>query len=123
MQYINVPAGNYNLVLGEDILSMNTAKIYLQCQTSLGAINILLPRITNPNGTSLKNWWFTVYINDADGNASVNNIKMVTIYLAVPLKFYFLFLFFKIDELLGVFSSRFNGFARSASPPSYLLIS
>jgi hypothetical protein len=24
----------------------------------------------------LKNWWFTVYINDVDGNASANNIKI-----------------------------------------------
>lgn len=76
MQIINVPAGVFPLVLGEDILAMNTAKLYLQCQTSDGAINILLPKITIPAGGSLQNWWFNVYINDIGGNASVNNIKI-----------------------------------------------
>lgn len=76
MQIRNVTAGTYTLILGEDILAMNTAKIYLQCETSGGAINILLPQITNPNGTSLQNWWFNVFINDVDGNASVNNITI-----------------------------------------------
>lgn len=75
MQYIDV-VGTFGLTLGEDILAMNTAKIYLECHTNSGAVNILLPRITNPSGTSLKNWWFEIYVNDADNNASVNNIKV-----------------------------------------------
>ncbi len=77
MQIINVPSGTYTLVLGDDILAMNTAKIYLQCQTSDGAINILLPRITDfTNSASLKNWWFNIFVNDIGGNASTNNIKI-----------------------------------------------
>lgn len=75
MQYINVPAGTYTLVLDESILAMNTAKIYLQCETDGGAINILLPRITDGT-SSLRNWWFNIYINDVDGNASTNNITI-----------------------------------------------
>lgn len=76
MQVINVTTGTYPLVLGDDILAMNTAKIYLQCQTSGGAINILLPKITIPAGGSISNWWFEVFINDADGNAATNNITI-----------------------------------------------
>jgi hypothetical protein len=78
MQYINIPAGaTYPLVLGEDILAMNTAKVYLLCDTSsgVGAINILLPRITDGNN-SLKNWWLEIFVNDIGNNASVNNIKI-----------------------------------------------
>lgn len=75
MQIRVVPAGTYSLVLGEDILAMNTAKIYLQCQTNDGAINILLPKITD-GYSSLRNWWFNIFINDIDGNAATNNITI-----------------------------------------------
>lgn len=78
MQYISIPANTtYPLILGDDINAMNTAKIYLLCDTSsgVGAINILLPKITDGNN-SLKNWWFEIFINDIGGNASVNNIKI-----------------------------------------------
>src|SRR3990167_10689054 len=79
MQVRNVPAGTYALVLGDDILAMNTAKIYLQCQTSGGAINILLPKITDISGgliQGIQNWWFEVFVNDVDGNALNNNITI-----------------------------------------------
>lgn len=68
---VNVSAGTYVLDLGTGVAAMNTAKIYLQCQTSTGAINIILPRIsTTPN------WWFTVYINDVDDLAGTNPITV-----------------------------------------------
>jgi len=79
MQYINIPANTtFPLVLGDDINAMNTAKIYLLCDTSsgVGAINILLPKITIPAGGSIKNWWFEIFVNDIGNNASVNNIKI-----------------------------------------------
>lgn len=78
MQYINIPAGStYPLILGEDILAMNTSKIYLQCNTvGVGSINILLPKITIPAGDSIKNWFLEIFINDIGNNASVNNIKI-----------------------------------------------
>jgi hypothetical protein len=78
MQYINIPAGTtYPLILGEDILAMNTSKIYLQCDTvGAGAINILLPKITIPSGGSIKNWFLEIFINDIGNNASGNNIKI-----------------------------------------------
>lgn len=76
MQIRNVTAGTYALILGDDILSMNTAKIYLQCDTSSGAINILLPKITIAAGGSLQNWWFEVFVNDISGNAATNNITI-----------------------------------------------
>jgi hypothetical protein len=78
MQYITILAGTtYPLVLGEDILAMNTSKIYLQCDTvGVGAINILLPKITIPAGGSIKNWFLEIFINDIGNNASGNNIKI-----------------------------------------------
>lgn len=78
MQIRNVPAGTYALVLGDDISAMNTAKIYLQCQTNDGAINILLPKITDVAGglLTVQNWWFQIFVNDVDGNAATNNITI-----------------------------------------------
>jgi len=68
---IRVPAGTYVLDLGDGISAMNTAKIYLQCETAGGAINIVLPLISTAG-----NWWFTVYVNDVDNMAGTNPITV-----------------------------------------------
>src|SRR3990167_735131 len=72
--FINVPAGTFNLTLGADAFLLNTANIYLQCQTGGGAINIVLPRISTAGITTT--WGFKIYINDTGNNASVNNITI-----------------------------------------------
>ena len=54
---------------------MNTRNIYLQCQTSGGAVNIMLPRITTVSKRTTV-WGFRIFINDEDGNAAANNISI-----------------------------------------------
>lgn len=67
--------GNYTLTLGADTFIMNTANIYIQCQTGSGVVNVILPRISNVLGVTTT-WGFKIYINDAGNNASVNNITI-----------------------------------------------
>ena len=74
--FINVPAGTLNLTLGTDAFILNTANIYLQCQTGSGAVNIILPRISTVAGITTT-WGFKIYINDVGNNASVNNITII----------------------------------------------
>lgn len=64
--------GTTALDLTDPTFILNTNEIFLQCQTSLGAVNITLPPII----TSGKTWGFRIFINDVDNNASVNNITI-----------------------------------------------
>src|SRR3990167_7576199 len=66
-------SGNYTVVLDDPAFILNTDKIYLQCNTALGAVNITLPRIS----TSGRTWGFRIYINDVSVNAATNNITII----------------------------------------------
>ena len=73
---IEVLPGNHDLVIPPFIEFVNTNKIYLQCLTSGGVVNISLPLIaTAPK--YVKPWGFHIYIADAERNASVHNINII----------------------------------------------
>jgi hypothetical protein len=73
MQEFRKISGNYSLAAELDTKSLPIQDIYLQCQTSLGAVNIQLPEISELQGFLNQK----IYINDVDGNASVNNITVI----------------------------------------------
>jgi hypothetical protein len=67
---INTITGNYTLEVNDSWRLLNLQEIYLQCNTSLGAVNIDLFEIINLAGF----WNVKIYITDISNNASVNNI-------------------------------------------------
>ena len=71
-----IVTGNYTLELTPDAFLTQTANIYLQCKTASAPVNITLPRITTLGGVTTT-WGFKIYVNDVDGNASVNNIMVI----------------------------------------------
>jgi hypothetical protein len=71
-----VPPGNYNLKIPKSVSQVALNKLYLQCQTSGGAITISLPKI-NSVPDNVQVWGFHIYIADSERNAAVNNITIV----------------------------------------------
>ena len=73
---IIVSPGNYDLIIPPHLEEVNRNKMYLQCNTAGGLINIMLPLIaTLPQYA--KAWGFHIYVADAQRNAAANNITMI----------------------------------------------
>jgi hypothetical protein len=67
---IKTITGNYTLNVDDSWRALNLQEIYLQCNTSLGAVNIDLFEIIDLDGF----WNVKIFITDISNNASVNNI-------------------------------------------------
>jgi hypothetical protein len=77
MNYVKLTATgaglNYNLASNIDKFQfVNINRVTLVCDSTLGAINILLPKITNLEGFTN----FEVIVNDTAGRAATNNITI-----------------------------------------------
>lgn len=70
------PTGTFVLAITRAMQVQNTSNIYLLCQTSGGAVNIILPRISSLAGVPNSTWGFKIFVTDSDNNAAVNNITI-----------------------------------------------
>lgn len=67
-------SGNYTVVPSAQFRDTNNQELFLECQTSLGPVNITLPAISAFLGFhNIK-----IYVNDLDGMAGTNPITIIT---------------------------------------------
>lgn len=64
-------SGNY-IIAPAYTMVVQGGTLYMQCKTSLGVVNVYLPKVANLKGC----YRFNIIINDCDANASSNNITI-----------------------------------------------